>query len=88
MKKKFKDTKVGKIVIPFVRETAQTLPIIGTIITNFKTNEVDNPKGQINLKGNDLYRIGLGAVIAYLIYRGVVSMEAVDIFTDVLDKLG
>lgn len=76
MKKKLKDTTFGKIVFPIVRETLQSLPVVGTIITNFKTDTPDNPAGKIKLGKWDVYRIILGVGIAYLVMRGV-EIEAI-----------
>ena len=40
--------KLGKIVKGLVREGLQTLPVIGTVITNLKTDTPENPKGKLN----------------------------------------
>ena len=63
--------KLGNIIKGLVRETLQTLPIVGTIVTNIKTNTTDNPKGQLNLKNWDIYRLIFGSIIAYLVVKGV-----------------
>lgn len=60
------------------RETLQTIPFVGTIITNIKTDTKDNPKGQIKLSKWDIYRLVLGLVIGYVLYKGILTMEQVE----------
>jgi hypothetical protein len=82
-----KKGRLKRVLGGLIRETAQSLPIVGTVITNWKENEVDNPKGQINLRSNDWYRILIGVGIAYLVYKGFVSLEFVEVVSDVMDKV-
>jgi hypothetical protein len=79
--------RLKRVLGGLIRETAQSLPIVGTVITNWKENEVDNPKGQVNLRSNDWYRILIGIGVAYLVYKGVVSLEFVEVVSDVMDKV-
>ena len=75
MKKKFKDTKFAKLLGGFVRESLQTLPIVGTIVTSFKSDS--SPKGQIKLEAWDWYRLVLGFGIAYVLAKGILTQEQV-----------
>ena len=85
MKKKFKDTMIGKIVNPILRETLQSLPVVGTIVTNFKTNTAENPTGKIKLTKWDGYRILLGCLIALALAKGFLTPEQI---TFILSFLG
>ena len=41
--------KLGSMIKGLFRETLQTIPFVGTIVTNIKTDTKDNPKGKIKL---------------------------------------
>jgi len=77
MKKKFKDTKLGKVLLPVLRETIQTLPIVGTIVTNFKSNTPTKPSGKVELSKWDVYRLVVGVGIAYVLIKGLLTQEQV-----------
>lgn len=77
MKKPFKETKVGGLLRGLLREGLQTLPVVGTIVTNFKTDDKNNPKGKVSLSKWDVYRLILGIGIAYLLYRGALTMDQI-----------
>lgn len=81
MKKKLKDTKFGKFVrtavAPLLRETLQTLPVVGTLVTNFKNNTERNPAGQIKLTKWDGYRLVIGLGIGYLLIKGIATMDQI-----------
>lgn len=77
MKKPFKDTRFAKIIGGLVRESLQTLPIVGTIVTNLKSDSTDNPKGKIKLDKWDWYRIILGVGIAYALAKGILTTQQI-----------
>lgn len=83
MKKKglfqrIKDGKfIKKFVGPLIRESLQTLPIVGTLVTNFKQNEVEAPTGTIKMTRWDWYRLLIGVGIAILITKGIMTQEQV-----------
>ena len=66
-----------KFLGPIVRETLQTVPVIGTIVTNFKQNKLESPVGTIQLTKWDVYRLLLGFGIAYLIAKGILTEEQI-----------
>lgn len=68
---------VVKLFGPLIRETLQSLPVIGTIVTNFKQNKLESPTGTIQLKKWDIYRLILGAGIAYLVTKGILTEEQI-----------
>jgi len=70
--------KLGSMIKGLFRETLQTIPFVGTIVTNIKTDTKDNPKGQIKLSKWDVYRLVLGLVIGYVLYKGLLTMEQVE----------
>ena len=70
--------KLGSMIKGLFRETLQTIPFIGTIVTNIKTDTKDNPKGQIKLSKWDIYRLVLGLVIGYVLYKGLLTMDQVE----------
>ena len=63
MKIKLPKIDIGGLIKGLVREGLQTLPVIGTLVTNFKSK--DTPKGQIVLSKWDKYRMLIGLVISY-----------------------
>ena len=77
MKKPFKETVVGKLATGLFRETLQTLPIIGSVVTAFKTDSIENPKGQIKLQAWDFYRMALGVGIAFVLYKGILTIDQI-----------
>jgi len=84
MKKPFGKTLVGGILKGLVGETLQTLPVVGTFVTAFKENTKENPKGTIKLSKWHLYRLAIGLITGYLMYKGVNQ----DIIEFVLPILG
>ena len=70
--------KLRSMIKWLFRETLQTIPFIGTIVTNIKTDTKDNPKGQIKLSKWDIYRLVLGLVIGYVLYKGLLTMDQVE----------
>ena len=77
-------SKVGNIlrglkgtVKGLVREGLQTLPVVGTIVTNFKTDTPSNPKGKIKLEAWDYYRLAIGIGVAVVLYKGLLNMEQI-----------
>lgn len=77
MKKPFFKTKVGGFLKGLVREGLQTVPVIGTFITNFKEDSEENPKGKVNLTKWDIYRLVLGIGAAYLIAKGILTEDQI-----------
>ena len=85
MKKPFGKTKVGKLlkskvgksITGLIRETLQSTPFVGTVITAFKEDTKENPKGLIKLSKWHMYRLVIGLITGYLMYRGVDS-EIID----------
>jgi len=55
--------KIKDFVKSLGRETMQSLPVVGTIVTNFKSTET--PKGKIVLSKWDKYRVVIGLVVTY-----------------------
>ena len=85
MKKPFKDTKVGKLLKGLVRESLQTLPVVGTIVTVFKKDTPESPKGKINLEGWEWYRLVLGIGIGYVLAKGILTEDQI---TFILSLIG
>ena len=69
-KKKFKDTFVGRTLKGIFREGLQSIPVIGTIVTNMKEDTKENPAGKIKLSKWDVFRMVAGAFFAYLLANG------------------
>lgn len=74
---KLLNSKIGKIASGLVREGLQTVPVVGTIITNLKTDTPDNPAGKIKLSKWDIYRLVIGLVVGYVLYKGILTIEQV-----------
>ncbi len=72
-KKKFKDTKFGKMIMGLVSDGLQSLPVVGTIVTAFKSETIDSPKGKINLGKSEYIRLAIGLIIAILLYYGTIN---------------
>ena len=75
--KKINLKPIGKLLKGLVREGLQTLPIVGPIVTSFKTEAKDSPKGEVKLSKWDIYRLVLGFGIAYLITKGILTEEQI-----------
>lgn len=84
MKKIFKNINVGGILKGLARETLQTLPVVGTIVTNIKTDTKENPKGKVNLDKWDIYRIILGVGAAYLLYKGALDTKQIKFLIEII----
>lgn len=78
MKKPFLKTKIGGLLSGLVREGLQTIPVVGTFVTNFKENTPDNPKGKIKLTKWDIYRLVLGLGISYALYKGLLTQDQIE----------
>ena len=85
MKKPFKDTKFAKLLGGLVRESLQTLPVVGTIVTVFKKDTPESPKGKIKLEGWEWYRLVLGIGIGYVLAKGILTQEQI---TFILSLIG
>ena len=75
LNKFFKETTVGKGIAGL----AQSAPVVGPIITNFKEDTASNPAGKLNLGGVEWWRIALGVGIAVLIAKGILTQEQTDL---------
>lgn len=84
----FKNTRVGRTIGGLVRETAQTVPFLGTIVTNFKTDTIENPAGKIKLSKWDIYRLLIGLAIGYVLYKGILSLEQVEFIMTIINSFG
>lgn len=84
MKKKFKDTKVGKLLGGLIRESLQTLPVIGTLVTVFKKDTTKSPKGKINLEGWEWYRLVLGIGIGYVLAKSILTPEQITFILSII----
>lgn len=71
MKKKFKDTLIGKILL---KKIPKHIPIVGDIISNIENKE---PQGTLDKKElpSQLIRTTLLIVIVYLVMKGVINWE-------------
>jgi len=77
MKKPFLKTKVGKLLKGLLAEGLQTLPVVGTVVTAFKENTIENPEGAIKLNSWHYYRIAIGLVGGYLMYKGILTTKEI-----------
>lgn len=69
---------IFKFIAPIVRESLQTLPVVGTLITNFKNNTVDSPPGKMSLPTKwESYRIVFGLAVGYVLIKGLATIEQV-----------
>jgi hypothetical protein len=62
----------------------QTLPVVGTFVTAFKEDTKENPKGAIIMNKWHYYRLAIGVIAGYLMFRGVDS----EIINFVLNIIG
>lgn len=69
--------KIGNFFKGLIREGLQTLPIVGTLVTSFKTETKDSPKGQIKLSKWDIYRLVLGFGLAYVLAKGILTQDQI-----------
>jgi len=58
-----------------VREGLQTLPVVGTLITNYKSTLT--PRGKIALSKWDWYRIAVGLVIGFVLVKGLLTIDQI-----------
>lgn len=80
MKKPFSKTKVAKLLGGLLRESLQTLPVVGTLVTVFKKDTPESPKGEINIKGIkgwEWYRLVLGIGIGYVFAKNLLTQEQI-----------
>ena len=68
-----------------IREGLQTLPIVGTIITNMKTVTKESPDCKIKLQGWDFYRLIIGVGVGYVLMKGLLTVKELGF---VLDAIG
>ena len=88
MKKPFKQTRLFKFMKSLVKNTLQTTPIVGTVITAAdESKPTSSPKG-IDLNKWHYFRIALGVIVAYAMYKGVVDTDFVDTITGVFTSIG
>ena len=82
---KIKASKVGKFAISVAGNALQTVPVVGTLVTNFKENTKESPTGTLKLKGWEYFRIALGLVIGYVIYKGILTLDQVEAIKEVIE---
>lgn len=70
--------QLGKMLKGLVRETLQTLPFVGTIITNVKTDTKENPKGKLKLESWDWYRLAIGLIVGFVLFKGILTADQID----------
>jgi len=76
MKKPFKETKIGKLINSKVGKVVQGLvinglqavPVVGTLVTNIKTNTAESPAGKMNIGKSEIYRIAIGLLVALALH--------------------
>ena len=83
MKKPFGKTLVGGLLKGLVREGLQSIPVVGTFVTAFKEDTKENPKGAVKLSKWHLYRLAIGLLTVYLMYKGV-NQEILDFVLPIL----
>lgn len=88
-KKKINWKAIGNFMKPLVRETLQSLPVVGTLVTNFKGNMVEEDhdatsekppikkSGHIALTKWDVYRLIIGGGVAYLLIKGLLTIQQI-----------
>lgn len=88
-KKKFKDTRFAKFFGGLIRNAAQTVPVLGTLVTAHDTARIDpsNENSKMKLTGWHWLRIGLGLVIGWLLYKGIINQETIDQINTIIDSL-
>ena len=91
MKKKFKDTFVGKLVKGLVKDGSQlviqglqSLPVVGTIITAFKEDTPENPKGGIVLSKWHIYRLVIDLGAGFFLAKGILTPEQIDFILSII----
>ncbi len=84
MKKPFKETKAFGLIKGLLQDGLQSVPVVGTIVTNLKTDTKENPAGKLKLTAWDGYRLVIGAAIVYALHKGVSK----EIITFVLEAIG
>ena len=84
MKKKFKDTKIGKVLLsPLIKNTLKSLPIVGGFASNILDEVKGDGKGEIvsesgglNLKDpTQLIGAVVTLVLLYLAMKGKISFQ-------------
>jgi hypothetical protein len=92
MKKPFSDTKFGKllnskggkIVKGLVIDGLQAVPVVGTIVTNLKTDTEANPAGKLKLSKWDIYRILVGIGAAYALHKGILTQDHISFLMNMI----
>ena len=70
-----KKLNIKGLIKGLVREGLQAIPVVGTFVTNWKTNSPDSPEGKLKLGKWDFYRIIIGAGAAYALTQGVLTIK-------------
>ncbi len=87
-KKKINLKPIFKFFAPLVRETLQTLPVIGTLVTNLKANTLDSPSGtHPKPKGWDIYRMIIGLGIGYVLVKGLATVPQIIAIVKVISEV-
>lgn len=68
-----------------LREGLQAIPVVGTFVTNFKSDTIENPKGKIKLDKWDIYRIIVGILIVIALNKEYVTMKQL---SSILEYIG
>ena len=50
---------------------------MGTVVTALKENTIENPEGAIKLNSWHYYRIAIGLVGGYLMYKGILTTKEI-----------
>jgi len=88
MKKPLKETRFFKFAKSLLKNTFQTTPIVGTIITAAEESKPDDaPKG-IALNKWHYFRLALGVIVAYAMYKGIVDTDFINTMTSVFTATG
>ncbi len=62
------------------REGLQTLPVVGTFVTNFKQGDDNN----IKLTAWDGYRLAIGLVIGVVLAKGIMTPDQIEFVMSII----
>jgi len=69
-----KKINIKGLVKGLLGDVLQSVPVLGTIVTNFKTDSIDNPKGKIKIGRSEVVRLIIGVGVAYVLYKGMLTI--------------
>ena len=85
-KKKWKETKIGKLVNGLFREGLQTLPVVGTVVSVFKKDTNTSPKGKITgFELPEIYRILIGIGVGYVLVKGLLTINEIQFILELIN---